>query len=162
MSTLEMLPIVRMGYRDLSDDAFVQAFENCEIAGESFRHADHVRLAWIYVTKHGRRIAEQRFCDGLQRLASRLKVPQKYHLTLTLAWLRAVAARVEPGRTAPFDAWIAIHPGLLDRGFLHHYYSEPLLASPQARIHWVEPDRRPLEDTCILGAPLERGNGSAG
>lgn len=149
MSSLKMISEIPMGYRGLSNEAFVQAFENCEIAGQSFRHADHVRLAWIYVTSYGLEVAEQRFCEGLQRLASHLGVPEKYHLTLTLAWLRAVSARVTPGRAKSFEDWIAAHPALLDRGFLHHYYSESLLASPEARASWVEPDRRPLTDTRI-------------
>lgn len=162
MSSPETLPEIRMGCRDLPDEAFVRAFENCEIAGESFRHADHVRLAWILVTKHGLSGAEQRFCEGLKRLASHLGVSEKFHLTVTLAWLRAVAARVEPDRADAFAAWIALHPSLLNRGFLHHYYSEPLLASSQARTDWVEPDRRPLTDTRIPEALLETGSCLAG
>ena len=148
---------IRMGYRNLSDEAFVHAFESCEIVGQSFRHADHVRLAWIYVTKHGLRGAERRFCQGLERLAAHLGVPEKYHLTVTLAWLRAVAARVTPGRAESFDTWIAANPGLLDRQFLHHYYSELRLASSEARTSWVEPDRRTLTDTSVGEALVEEG-----
>jgi len=144
-----MPPEICMGYRNLSDEAFVQAFENCHVAGESFRHADHVRLAWIYVTRFGLRMAEERFCQGLQRLAAHLGIPEKFHLTVTLAWLRAVAARVGPGEAPSFEEWIARHPRLLDRSFLQNYYSEPHLTSAVARANWVEPDRRPLEETCI-------------
>jgi hypothetical protein len=147
MKALQMPPEIHMGYRDLSDEAFVQAFESCNIAGDSFRHADHVRLAWIYVTKLGLGMAERRFCEGLRRLATHLGVPEKFHFTLTVAWLRAVAARVRADSARSFEDWIASHPRLLDRSFLHNYYSEARLASTQARTNWVEPDRRTLAET---------------
>ena len=43
------------------DNEFAEAFENCTLTNESFRHADHIRLAWIYTRKFGlRRITERR------------------------------------------------------------------------------------------------------
>jgi hypothetical protein len=33
----------------MNDRDFVDAFENCAIASHDFHHADHVRLAWIYL-----------------------------------------------------------------------------------------------------------------
>ena len=151
-----MSPEVRMSYRHLSDEAFVHAFESCRIAGQDFRHADHVRLAWIYVTRYGLREAEDRFCEGLIRLATHLGVGEKFHLTITVAWLRIVAAHVAPHPVQPFDVWIAGHPGLLDRGFLRHYYSEESLAHPDARKNWREPDRRSLSEARIAEANPEK------
>jgi len=148
---------IRMGYRDLSDQAFVSAFENCEIAGNRFRHADHVRLAWIYVTTLGLHEAEQRFCNGLRRLAAYLGVPEKFHLTMTLAWIRAVAGRVEPDQRQTFEGWFAANPELFDRSFLHNYYSESCLASAQAHAHWVEPNRQSLVNKSLaLQIQVER------
>jgi len=155
MKAPDMPPDVRMDYRSLSDEAFVHAFESCHITGESFRHADHVRLAWIYVTRFGPRMAEERFSEGLRRLAAQLGIPEKFHLTVTLAWLRVVAARVKSDQVQSFDDWISIHLELLDRSFLHNYYSEPCLTSAVARANWVEPDRRPLDETRIADADRE-------
>ena len=34
---------------DLSDAAFLAAFEACTLAAGAFRHYDHIRLAWLYL-----------------------------------------------------------------------------------------------------------------
>ncbi len=36
----------------MSDDEFVAAFENCTLPLESFRHADHVRMAFLYLARY--------------------------------------------------------------------------------------------------------------
>ena len=44
----------------LAEDEFVVAVEECRYANAEFRHADHIRLAWIYVRRYGARQAEER------------------------------------------------------------------------------------------------------
>ena len=37
----------------MSDDAFLAAFERCHIARKDWTHEAHVRVAWLFVQKHG-------------------------------------------------------------------------------------------------------------
>ncbi len=104
---------------DYTDAEFVAAFESGTI--ESFRHADHIRLALIYVQRHGMPEAEARVAAGIRQFATKAGQPGKYHHTMTIAWVR-LAAR------------------LLDKGALSAYYSEEVLSSERARREWVEPD----------------------
>jgi hypothetical protein len=142
----ESVPKFCLNSELLTDCEFIEAFENCTLLAEHFRHADHVRLAWLYLKGHDYETAEQRFRDGLIRLAGHFGVPQKFHLTMTLAWLRAVHARVTLDEEALFDSWIAGHAELLDRNFLLNYYSKERLKDEQARIVWLEPDRKALSE----------------
>ena len=135
---------VSLGSAHLADLDFVAAFEDCTLRAEHFHHADHVRLAWLYLTWHGYESAEQRFRDGLIRLARHFGVADKFHVTMTVAWLRAVQARIAPGGEISFDGWIAGHPELLDRDLLLTYYSKDRLVSTEARAGWLEPDRKAL------------------
>jgi hypothetical protein len=41
---------------------------------------------------------------------------------------------------ADFDAFAERHPALLDKRLLTRHYTAAVLASPQARAGWVEPD----------------------
>jgi hypothetical protein len=133
------------GALHLSDDEFVRAFENCELAGASFHHADHVRLTWIYVCRLGEEAATERLLTGIRRFAAHNGSPQKFNFTQTCAWVRLIAAaQRESSRVKTFEEFIALHPELLDASALARYYSKSALDSSAARAGWVEPDVSPL------------------
>lgn len=133
------------GSRLLGEDEFAEAIEQCRYTNAEFRHADHIRLAWIYVRRYGARMAEERIIETIRRFAASQGHESKYHETQTRAWLRLVAsaAHLTPAITA-FDEFIARHGWLLDRDALSAFYSSPRLSSDAARHEWIDPDRRPL------------------
>ena len=108
----------------LGENEFVAAVEECRYANAEFRHADHVRLAWIYVRRYGAREAEERIVKTIMRFAISQGHEEKYHGTLTRAWLRLVATaqHLTPNVTA-FDELLAKHRWLLDRSALSAFYS---------------------------------------
>jgi hypothetical protein len=133
------------GSRSLNDDEFLEAVEQCRYLNAEFRHADHIRLAWIYVRRYGAGAAEERIAETIRRLAISQGHEAKYHETLTRAWLRlvALAEYLTPTLTA-FDEFVAKHCWLLDRSVLLAFYSDTCLSSDAARHRWVDPDRRSL------------------
>jgi hypothetical protein len=132
---------MRSGTIHLGDDEFARAFESCELAGELFHHADHVRLTWIYVRQLGERAATERVMAGIRRFATHNGSPQKFHYTQTCAWVRLIAAaHLSSPELVTFAEFIATHPELLGSDALGRYYSKALLDSPAARAGWVEPD----------------------
>ena len=74
----------------MTDDAFVLAFEKCELPAEAFRHREHVRLTFIYLRRYGVDGARIRISEGIRRYALHNGAAQKYHETITIAWLRIV------------------------------------------------------------------------
>ena len=135
------------GCAHLNDAEFVDAFEKSVLRPEWFHHADHVRLAWLYVTQHDYAAAEKRFHEGLVKLAAHFGVPEKFHFTMTMAWLRAVQVRIAGNGETSFVRWIGNHLELLDRDFLLNYYSKDRLAGAEARAGWLDPDRKALCQT---------------
>jgi len=136
---------VRLGCGHLQDAEFLQAFEECKLNHASFHHADHIRLAWIYVSRQGGSEAEARLLAGIRKMALHVNAPQKFLYTTTVAWTRLVAAAHEGGpRAAHFLEWIESHPELLERDLLAKHYSPGRLETPEARAGWVEPDLAPL------------------
>jgi hypothetical protein len=133
------------GRTELTDLEFARRFEACELPNDGFHHRDHIRLAWIYVQRYGEMEARGRIAGAIRKFAARHGHTDKYHETMTVAWLRLVAsgmARVPPDATF-IDLTIAV-PELLDKRTIEKFYSSAVLASGEARQFWVEPDLQPL------------------
>src|SRR5215813_8520772 len=133
------------GSRGLDDRDFVRRVEACDYPNDRFTHADHLRLAWIYVRDAGPESAEARIVETIRRFARSLDHPEKFHETMTRGWLRlvAVAEAATPGLD-DFDEFLAAHVWLLNRQALAPFYSHDLMRSDAARLGFVPPDRRPL------------------
>src|SRR5262249_50382826 len=119
----------KSGRRTRMDDTeFVRAFESGRIANADFRHAMHLRLALAYLAQCGSTAeATERMAASLRRFATAAGKPEKYHHTLTVFWMRAVAR-------------------LLDSALPLRYYSRDRLFADRARATWVEPDLQPMDD----------------
>ena len=74
--------------------------------------------------RYGAREAEERIVKTIMRFAISQGHEEKYHGTLTRAWLRLVATaqHLTPNVTA-FDELLAKHRWLLDRSALSAFYS---------------------------------------
>ena len=87
--------------------------------GGQFRHRQHIHLAFLAVRRYGMPEAITRICEWIQRIAAYERAPQKYHHTVSRAWVEIVAHHVDadPG-CADFGTFAARHPALLDKRLL--------------------------------------------
>jgi hypothetical protein len=110
-----------------------------------FRHLQHIKLAFLAVRRYGMPEATARICDWIQRIAAYKRAPQKYHHTVSRAWVEIVAYHVgeDPG-CADFDTFAARNPALLDKRLLSRHYRSSTLAAGPARRGWIEPDLLPF------------------
>lgn len=121
----------------------VEIVDGIVSARGGFGHREHLELAWTCLARHHDvEQANQAVAAAVRHVARRHGMPDRYHETLTRAWVHVVALHrsLEAGDT--FDAFIAAHPRLLERDLLSRHYSRPLLDSETARIRWTEPDLR--------------------
>src|SRR5436190_21515514 len=125
----------------MNERDFVGAFEACTIAAGDFHHADHVRLAWIYLREHRLLTAIERFTTSLKRFAAHHGVPGLYHETITWAYLLLIHERMN-GESS-FEEFRAANPELFrwKPSVLEGYYKPETLASERARRVFVMPDR---------------------
>lgn len=121
-----------------------EQFEAKTLANAAFRHREHVRLTWVYLTSDPPDVVAERLCRSLLALATSHGVAERFHHTLTVAWVRIVedARRAHPD--ASFDALVAARPALLDKDAPLAYYTRDVLYSDVARKDWVEPNLQPL------------------
>jgi hypothetical protein len=59
-------------------------------ASERFGHREHVHLTWLAVRRWGVSAAVSLVSDGIQRTARYAGAPQKYHATVSRAWVELV------------------------------------------------------------------------
>ncbi len=118
-----------------------------------FRHRQHIHLAFLAVRRYGMPEATARICDWIQRIAAYERAPQKYHDTVSRAWVEIVAHHADgyPG-CADFDTFARRHPALLDKRLLSRHYRSSTLAAAPARRGWVEPDLLPFPWSARAGA----------
>jgi hypothetical protein len=130
-----------------SDEDFLRAFEDLSFPAALFHHREHIRVAWLYLRSSDVTRAAEKMSEGIRRFANHQGATQKYHHTLTLAWMRLVAAALVeiPGEFA-FDQFISAHRELKDAKLLDRFYSKEVLQTAAAREGWVEPDLQPLPE----------------
>jgi hypothetical protein len=128
-----------------ADEAFVASVEDCTLGNASFRHVDHLRLAFLYLRGLPLAEATVRMTRTVQVFATHHGALSKYHETLTIAWMRLVASAA--GASAPgttFEGLLAGHRALADSSLPLRFYSRERLYSEEARRIFLEPDLEPL------------------
>jgi hypothetical protein len=120
----------------MDDVALVEAFEACSLPATEFRHAEHVRVAWLYLAS-GESFEEAalRFCKGLRRYAASLGKADRYHETITWAFLALVNERRHACPAISFDSFAEQNGDLFepDLAALARFYDRDTLRSDLAR-----------------------------
>jgi hypothetical protein len=113
--------------------------------GGSFRHREHIHLAYFAVQRHRADRAAGVVSGWIRQLAVYQRAPQKFNATVTRAWTEIVAHHMVAAPWATdFASFAEMYPALLDKRLLTRHYTARTLASPAARTGWAEPDLAPL------------------
>jgi len=128
----------------MNDEKWIQQFETCALPNGTFHHADHVKMAFLYLQKYPPLEALSRFSAALARFAAANGKPELYNETITWAFLLLIRERVV--RTNPQQTWDEFTEGnkdLLqwDNNILKKYYRAETLASALAKSTFVFPDK---------------------
>ena len=129
---------------DHADEGFLHALETGGIPNHAFHHRDHLRAAWLYVRQRGAPDAERAMLETILHFVSLHGHASKFHHTLTVLWVKLVAAHVTHHVDATFDELLDLDGRLLDKNLPLRFYSAGVLFSESARARWVEPDVRAL------------------
>jgi|307.fasta_scaffold970312_2 hypothetical protein len=137
----------------MTDDELIEGFEGARL--EAFHHADHVRVAWIYLQRLGLHRALEAVSEGLKRLAATHGHEAKYHATVSWLYVFVIHERMAAAEGADdWDDFAARNPDLLGGwgSFVARYYSPRSLSSALARREFVLPDRAPRSGHARDGA----------
>lgn len=134
-----------MNQAKLQGEDFIEQFESCTLPGESFHHQDHVRLAWLYLSRYSLIDALTRFSEGLKRFATAKGNAGLYHETITLAYVFLIHERIKRDSSGQsWEEFANTNADLLDwkNNVLKGFYREDTLFSDFARKVFVFPDLR--------------------
>ena len=141
---------------EVTGSELVRGLETAELPNARFRHREHVCAAVHFLRSFGYPAAEPRFVKTLSAYAASHGQADKFHVTITLAWMRLVAAALVANRSArSFRSFVAERPDLLDKGLIFRYYSRERIFADDARKSWIEPDLETLP-ACRPHGPTTR------
>lgn len=124
---------------ELDDAAFLAALDSCTLPAAAFSHRNHLRAAYLYLGRLPFGAAIDAMCGTLRRYTAHLGAADKYHETITVAFMALVNAH----RGHPEERWedfIVRNPALLDSRLLGTYYSRETLGNDRARrVFLLEP-----------------------
>lgn len=123
----------------------VSRLEALTLTKDEFHHRQHVEVAFWYLQSKGSKAGSNATARAIEAFTTHLGHASKFHATITLCWIRLVAAGMaEAGPCTTPDELISRHPALLDKHLPLRFYSKEVLLSDKARTQWVEPDIAPL------------------
>ena len=128
----------------ITDAELVERFTEGSLPASAFGHREHVRLAFAVLARHPDfGVAAIAYRRMLRAFATANGAPDRYHETITWAYLAIVRGRMEGH--AQSDAMLAANPDLLDHrhgALARHYDVAAITADPFARRMFVLPGAR--------------------
>jgi len=127
----------------MTGEELIAQFECGATAADSFHHPDHVRLAFEYLRRYPALEALGKFSEALQRFAAAQGKAQRYHETITWAYLLLIRERMaRAGRNQKWEEFAESNADLLvwKDGVLKTLYRQETLDSDLARHTFVLPD----------------------
>jgi hypothetical protein len=127
----------------LADAELLTGFERASLPNDAFHHAEHVRVAWLFVQRYGLPDALGEFSRALKRFATAKGKPGLYHETITWAFILLIADRMARQPATTWQQFAGENPDLLTwkPSVLDRYYTSQTLWSDVARRTFVWPDR---------------------
>jgi hypothetical protein len=121
----------------VNDATFLAALEDTSLPDHAFRHRDHLRAAYLYLCRDGFAGAIVSMPAALRRFAASRGRAERYHETVTLAFLVLVNERLQAEDPGSFESFLARHPEIAERDLLQRYYRPETLSSERARSTFV-------------------------
>ena len=123
----------------------VRKFEDATISREEWKHPEHLIVALFYVSQYDVESAIKKMRSGILNLLAKgfgvdLNKEMPYHETITVFWIRSVAAFNAASKGKPLGEKIDEMVALFDKDYLLSFYSRELIFSDRARTSWVEAD----------------------
>jgi hypothetical protein len=142
----------------MSNEELIFRFESDAVPEDSFHHADHVQLAFAYLSKYQVLQALERFASALKRFAAARGKTQLYNETITCAYFFLIHERMAQCEGTLWEEFACRNADLLTwkGGVLNRYYHEATLKSDLARNVFVLPDKSLELQTSVLEVAPDR------
>jgi hypothetical protein len=128
----------------MTDEKFLRLLESCALPESDFRHADHIRAAYLYLQQVDFACALARMSSTIRNYGKHLGKSDLYHETITVAYMALIQQRIcERGNGGDWTAFARDNPELFQRGLLRRFYPQAQLESAIARKTFILPHSLP-------------------
>ena len=126
----------------MTDSELYETFVSTALPADQFHHEQHVRVAWMFVRRHGMPAALGEFSEAIKRFAVAKGAHGLYHETITWAYLLIISERQTRQPASTWTEFAEVNADLLSwkPSILERYYSKEFLMSDEARRSFVMPD----------------------
>ena len=132
----------------MDDQQLWQAFGSATLPEKDWTHQGHLRVAWLYSSRHPLDEAHVLMRVGIIRLNASHGLVETaargYHETITRVWLAVVRQLMQEVAAESSLAFVEACGDRLAKDALLRHYSRERLMSVEARARFVEPDLAPL------------------
>ena len=129
----------------MTDADLARRLERGEVPNDGFHHADHLRVALVYLNESDNVVeAVDRMAGTLTRFAASVGQAQKYSQATTEFWMYQVAAARAVMPRASADAVFAAYPRLLDTTLIRAYNSSDDAPATRAADSSSDAPHRPV------------------
>jgi len=128
----------------MTEHEWMAEFEKCTLPNGSFHHADHVKMAFLYLQEYPPLEALSRFSSALKRFAAAQGKPELYNETITWGFILLIRERM--ARASSTQSWAEFSVSNADlllwqNNVLKKYYFPETLSSELAKRVFLFPDR---------------------
>jgi hypothetical protein len=128
-------------------------FLHGDIDNRTFRHVDHVRVAYGILMRHEFPDAIAAFSMALKSIARRAGKPGAYHETITVAFMSLIAERCAINTYVDFAGFAEDNADLMEKTALDRWYTSERLQSAVARRTFVLPAPKKCSSDVRPGNP---------
>jgi hypothetical protein len=93
----------------VTDDELTDVWEACQL-GRAVTHAEHVRVAWVLVSRHGSDEGCLRIAQGTLRNCVAMDAADRFDPDLTACWSEAIASAMESSDATTAGMFLEQHP----------------------------------------------------
>ncbi|MBL4645963.1 MAG: hypothetical protein COA52_13890 [Hyphomicrobiales bacterium] len=119
--------------------AMTVALQDNTLAPEGFGHLQHLGVAHHLLKTCDFLDALVIYSKGIQNLAARAGVSDKFNLTVTLAFLSIMAERINAAPDQAFEPFLEDNPDLMSRDLLEKFYTQDRSGTALARKVFLMP-----------------------
>jgi len=136
----------------MTDNEFIGAFESLSIPLDQWSHRAHVKVAFVYLSRHPFEQALEKIRSGIKAHNAHHQIPETptagYNETTTCAFTHLIAATMraygQTHLTPDSDSFCDVHPQLMTPCALRLFYSPQRRTDPRAKTEFLAPDLAPL------------------
>lgn len=128
----------------MTDQEWMDQFEKATLPNESFHHADHVRMSFLYLQRYAFLEALERFTSALRHFAAAHGKAERYNETITWAFFLLMHERLaQADSRQTWDEFAESNQDLLrwENHILKKYYRAETLNSQIAKRVFLFPDK---------------------